>query len=155
MKASKLIRAVSAAAVALAFASGASAQSTVSVAVKVSLTGKCEWKTTSPTGVTLDFGTYTAFGSAATASASPFTVHCTRGFAAPTASWDATGGTVAGLAYTVAGNSGTKTGGTAASGGAGATADDYTFTLTGNMVAGQAGDSGVAATDTRTLTMSF
>jgi hypothetical protein len=155
MKASKLIRVLSAVAVALAFASGASAQTTVSVAVKVALTGKCEWKTTAPTGVTLDFGTYTAFGTAKTATASPFTVHCTRTFAAPTASWDAAGGNVAGLAYTVGGNTGAKVAGTAAAAGVGATADEYTFTLTGNMVAGQAGDATGLTTDTRTLTMSF
>jgi hypothetical protein len=159
MKASKLIRAVSAAAVALAFASGAFAQSTASVDVKVTLASKCAWNNaagTAPTGLSVDFGTYTAF-QAGNLPATPatFTVKCTRGSTTPTASWDTASGTVGGLGYTLNSPSSTTAAGTAASGSTGAGADIVTFTLGGSIASGQAGDSAAATTDTRTITMSF
>ena len=159
MKASKLIRIAGLAAAALAFGSGAFAQSTASVDVKVTLTSKCQWSGgTTPTGLTVNFGTYTAFQVADLTPTTPptFTVQCTRNSTTPTATWDTpASSTVAGLAYTLNAPAATTVTGAAASGSTGAGADTVTFTLGGTIVGGQAGDATAGTTVTRTLTMSF
>jgi hypothetical protein len=158
MKASNLIRVATAAAL-LAFGSGAFAQSTVNVDVTVALTSKCQWTGgTAPTGLVIDFGTYTAFqtGSATPATPPTFTVQCTRKSTTPTASWDSPASTtVAGLAYSLSAPTSTTVTGAAATGGTGAGADTVTFTLGGSIAGGQAGDATASNTVTRTLTMSF
>jgi hypothetical protein len=112
----------------------------------------------------LDFGTYTAFGSATTpAPTATIGLECTRNLATPV-SFTFDGGTsygvIAGLNYNVTASSVTTTPGTAATpalGGVG-TPDLRTITLTGDMAAGQAGDCATAtcaATVTRTLTITY
>jgi len=111
--------------------------------VTVNLTSSCSM-TSAPTDVAF---TYTSFGAAATATPSSFTVKCTN-LRPYTMALDATAGTVIGLAYTLALP-------TAASTGTGA---DQTFSITGNMVAGQSGNCAGAScsgTDVRTLTITY
>lgn len=137
--------------------------------VTVTLTSKCQVKGT-PTPV-LAFGTYTAFGAAVPATPVGIIFECTRGLGtAPTAAFDTTNGTssatgaaptgagvVAGLQYTLGASAAKSTVGTApVAGGAAGTADEYTWTITGNMPAGQAGtDTAGVATQARTLTVSY
>lgn len=162
MKAFKLIRMAGiAATAALALASGASAQTllnSANVSVKVSLTSQCKLSAAAPT-LAVDFGTYTAFGSASTPTPSmTFDVLCTQGFgSSPTITWDANSGAgvIAGLAYSLSLSGAPKTAGSAATATAGAGADTLTFTLSGTMASGQAGDSTAAQTDTRTVTLKF
>jgi hypothetical protein len=117
--------------------------------VSVTLTAVCT--ATNSNTQTVNFGTYTAFGSASTpAPTAGLTFNCTRGLAAPTVAFDTTngtaigGGVLAGLNYDL--NVGAPviaagTPATSAPGGTG-TADAYTYTVTGSMAAGQAGDCG-------------
>lgn len=132
--------------------------------VQVGLTAVC----TAAAAPLLDFGTYTAFGTASIpVPTSAFAISCTRGLAAPTYAFDATGnfGVIAGLNYSLgAARTGTVAGTPAAAvlGGVG-TADTHTITITGGMAAGQAGDCtggdatacSVVATQTRTLTITY
>lgn len=163
MKAFKLIRIASAAAALLAFGSGAFAQTVLNnanVDVKVSLTSQCKLAATAPT-LAVDFGTYTAFGSATTPNPTQtFDVNCTHNFgSSPTVTWDANGGAgvIAGLAYTLSLTAGTPAKGADATATAGAGADTITFTLKGDMPSGQAGDNNFAGTQTasRTVTLKF
>lgn len=135
--------------------------------VSVHLSAACQVLTTP---LALDFGAYTAFGSATNAApTTSMSVECTRGLAAPTYSFDgATGyGVLAGLNYnvTATGVVAAGTAATAVAGGVGS-GDLYTITLTGAMNPGQAGacataGSAAAACDaapqivTRTLTVSY
>ena len=167
MKASNLIRALAIAAGFLAVSSGASAQSLLSTAnvdVSVTLTSQCKWATSAPASMAVNFGTYTAFQVAAKTPAAPqtFAVQCTRNFGtSPTVTWDTAGGTaagvgvVAGLQYALSVSAGAPTAGTAASTSTIGTPDAITYTLSGSMPAGQAGDASLGATATRTLTMTF
>lgn len=146
---------------AMLLAQGALAASTVSntFSVNVTLSSLC----TATSTQNIDFGTYTAFGSASTPSPTANLVFtCTRGLNAPTFSLD----TVAGFATstapgTVGGGSATGDGllgdvglnyhlsiagtksttGTAPTTAPGSlgTPDAYTFTVTGSMPSGQAG----------------
>lgn len=146
------------------FAANVSANFTASV----TLTSVCQVKTGS-NNQTLDFGTYTAFGSSQTATSINIDFECTRGFAAsPTVAFDtgtdktstsgssATGaGVVGGLQYTVAVAAGVKTAGTAATTSSIGTADTYRYAVSGAMAAGQAGDSSAATTQARVLTITY
>lgn len=140
--------------------------------VRVDLQSRC--RVASGAGTLIDFGQYIAFGSAATASPSiGITLECTRGFGAPSLSFNTgtdasssaasiapTGaGVIAGLQYTLA-----VTGGTTAAPGSAATvtalgsADTRAFTVTGTMPAGQPGACAAAScvgTQARTLTISY
>lgn len=140
---------------------------TADVTVSVNLTSKCRWQggpATNP-AITVDFGTYVAFqtGAATGTPSSGATLECTRGFGGtPAASWDGSGaaatggGVVAGLNYTLTATAGTRVSGTAADASSIGTADTVPFTLGGSMPGGQAGDgAGGAATDARTLTLTF
>jgi hypothetical protein len=141
---------------------------TASVNVKVSLTSKCQWNGgTAPTGITVDFGDYTAFQTDPNPGSTPtVTLECTRGFGGtPTATWDTTngdasgGGTVAGLAYTLTATAQTRVDGDAPSTTVPlGSADKVAFKLGGNMPGGQAGAGStgtVAGSVNRTLTLTF
>ena len=141
--------------------------------VSVQLDGKCV--ATNNATQTLNFGTYTAFGSATTPSPTTnLTFNCTRGLASPTFSFDTINGTstgygvLAGLNYTLSTSGSVTTTGTAATAASApnGTADVYTVVITGDMPTGQAGQCGTASsaaaacdgtakTHTRTLTVSY
>jgi hypothetical protein len=111
--------------------------------VTVNLTSSCSL-TSAPTDVAF---TYTSFGPAAVATPSSFTVKCTN-LRPYTMALDAAAGTVIGLAYTLALPTAASTG----------TGVDQTFSITGNMVAGQSGNcagASCAGTDVRTLTITY
>ena len=135
--------------------------------VNVTLTTLCQVKTAS-TGMGF---TYTAFQTGASTASTSVIFECTRGFTNPptvvldtgtdktsaAAGQGTTGaGVVGGLQYTltVAAGSKTTTGSAATTGGIGS-ADEYTYGISGSMASGQAGDSSVAATQVRTLTLSY
>lgn len=142
--------------------------------VSVTLTAVCTATNTAST--TVDFGTYTAFQTAAKTATADLTFSCTRGLTAPTFSFDNAGGdrtatgavgygVLAGLNYSLAAASQPTTAGTAAtaaSAGVG-TADVRTVRVTGTMAADQAGTcTGTAttcaatpATHLRTLTVTY
>jgi len=152
----------------IAFASTAQAGTTNGAFnVSASLNSECAVAAGGPP--TLDFGVYTAFGSAATPNPSiTLTFNCTHTLPAPTVSgtpFDGTngttagGGTVVGLFYTLGVTGPTSVLGTNATNSAGATADAFTYTITGTMGAGQPGQCATAScgptTVGRTLTISF
>jgi len=108
--------------------------------VSVTLTSVCT--VTAPANVTF---VYTSFQVGAAASAGGgYTVSCTNNLPY-TMSLDAGGGTVAGLAYTVAAPAGGFTGTGAA----------VAHTITGSIAGGQGGDATALTTDTRTLTITY
>ena len=144
--------------------------------VLVNLTSKCQIKTPA---AALDFGTYTAFGSASTAAPTTSVVfECTRSLV-PTVAFDvvaatsttsataatATGeGVLVGLRYTLSvaaasvSPGGTAVAGAGGVGGTNGTADDRTYTITGGMPAGQAGTCTTATcvgSQLRQLVVSF
>ena len=134
---------------------------------------------TNSTGNAINFGAYTAFGSAAnTAPSTTITFQCSRAFTIVSAVFDTApnlasiggtdanptaGGGVAGLQYTLATAAAVKTTtGTVASATTLGTGDVYSYVVTGAMPGGQAGcvssgNSGdsCTATQTRTLTVSY
>ncbi|MEP6789969.1 MAG: spore coat protein U domain-containing protein [Ramlibacter sp.] len=126
--------------------------------VTATLTAQCVTNNATPSDV--NFGAYTAFGSAATpAPTTAIAFRCTKGYAAtPTASLGVggTSGTIAGLAYTLAAGAGVKTAGASGAAGTVGTYDVYTYTITGAMAAGQAGDSAAStAPVVHTLTITY
>jgi hypothetical protein len=156
------------AATVLLASSGAFAQTAVDTFnVNVNFTSSCSVKTAA---ANLDF-TYVAFQPGpATATPTSTVFQCTRGlgatFAFDNPGGDATGsaanaasitgaGVIAGLRYTMAGTASKTTTGTVATAAAAGTADEYTVAITGSMAAGQAGDDSLAATQVRTLTISY
>lgn len=174
MKAIQTVRALAAVAGLSALASAASAQAVLTdapVDVKVTLTSQCRWQSGSaPTGLTVDFGGYTAFQAGPKAgTTTDLVLECTRSFGtAPTVTWDVAGttaaadgkGVVAGLYYQLSLTGATTSAGTApttATGAAGGTPRVATYTLGGSMPGGQAGTDTANAevTQARTLTLSF
>jgi hypothetical protein len=140
--------------------------------VRVDLQSRC--RVASGAGTLIDFGQYTAFGSAATPAPSiNITLECTRGFGSPSLSFDTgtdasssaasiapTGvGVIAGLQYSLAVSGGaTATAGSAATTTTLGTADRRIFAVTGSMPAGQPGACAAAScvgTQNRTLTISY
>ena len=125
--------------------------------VTVSLTSVC----TVAAIPDLNFGTYTAFGSASIpAPTTTVQVTCTRGLpASPTLAFDFAYGVVAGLNYTVASAAPTLAPGTAATpvaSGTNGTPDVYSISITGAMPSGQPGtNSAGIQTDVRTVTISY
>lgn len=126
----------------------------------------------------LDFGNYTAFGSAGTAApTATISFKCSRALTLVSAVFDtATGasssvagatptgaGVIAGLQYTLTTAAAVKTTtGTAATTSAAGTADVFDYVVTGAMAAGQPGCTGsgnsgdrCSATQTRTLTLTY
>ncbi len=114
--------------------------------VKVNLTAVCLTNNAAPAAV--DFGTYTAFGSASTpAPTTTVSFKCTKSVTISGVTLDGATPSVAGLTY------GLTVGADAQS-----SVSDYTvhsYTLTGSMAAGQAGDTSAAALQTRTLTIAY
>jgi hypothetical protein len=165
MKAIKTVRALAAVAAFSALASGAWAQSlSQGVTVQVSLASKCRVKA----GATpvVDFGTYTAFQAVKTIpNAASVVFECTRGFGgSPTAAWDTTNGTaagvgvLAGLQYTLTVSGGARAGGGSATTSALGTPDLVTYTVDAEMPGDQAGAGATAtvnANHTRTLLVTF
>lgn len=133
------------------FCTGAHAAGSVdqTIDVKVSLAAKCV--ANNAANPLIDFGTYTAFGSASTAAptANVF-FKCSRGLA-PTAAFVGSGYTIAGLNYTLGVDAGTKTAAVLPA----TDYDAWKYVVTGGMVAGQAGDSAAALTDAQVLRISF
>ena len=168
-----IVRAIAVAAAFAAVGSTASAQTLLNnanVDVKVTLTSQCRWQSGSaPTGLTVDFGGYTAFGGAVTGSTTSLVLECTRSFGlSPTVTWDAVGttaaadgkGVVAGLYYQLSltgANTSAGAAPTVAGGAASGTPRVVTYTLGGSMPAGQAGTDAANAevTQTRTLLLQF
>lgn len=124
--------------------------------VKVELTSKCIYDSASATA--LDFGTYDALTGGASTPAPEAVIQfkCTRGLS-PTASLGATtAGVVAGLQYDLTLGSAVVTDGDVASATSVGSADVRKYTVTGSMADNQAGaGAGGAATDARTLTLTF
>lgn len=167
-------RFASALAVALAFTASAQAQSTFNVTT--AFTSACK---ASGTAADLNFGAYTAFGSAATATpTTTVSFQCTRGLTLLNAQFDSSGtvasasatgttptaaGVIAGLTYTLSTTAATKTtAGAAATASAAGGADIWSFTVAGAMAANQAGCTGTGNSDgncissqTRTLTITY
>jgi hypothetical protein len=136
--------------------------------VTVALTTQC--RVASGSATALGFGTYTAFqGTALAATPATITFECTRGLAAPTIAFNsgvdmttsaagatATGeGVVGGLRYTLAVGAATVTAGTAATTTAIGTAATYAHSITGSIPANQAGTSGAATTQARSLVITY
>lgn len=122
--------------------------------VKATVVAQCV--TDNATTPAVNFGPITAFDTTAITDATAnVKFKCTRGLAISGVTLSSTASTVAGLAYTLAVDAGTKVGGAAASGGTGAGADAWTYVVTGSMAAGQAGDKNAPTTDAQTLTVSF
>lgn len=104
----------------------------------------------------LDFGTYTAFGSASVAApTTTVSFQCTNGLTPSTVTLDAINTVVRGLAYTLAVTGGTPTGGSAGTTTTAAVADTRTYTVTGTMASGQAGTGSGAGSVVRTLTVAY
>lgn len=156
------------AAAALGFAAASVSAGTAAgdFTVTANLTPKCLVKGT-PTGVTFDYDALNGV-TAKTDGAVVFT--CTRGFgASPTVELDTatdatagaagqgtTGaGVVQGLQYTLVVAPGTRALGGAATTASIGSADEYSYAITGNMAAGQAGDASKSNTQTRRLTITY
>jgi hypothetical protein len=163
MKAFTSLRTLVALAAASALAPAALAQAVNgAVDVKVNLTSQCR-VVTGATNPVVDFGTYVAFDPAKSGTGATVTFECTRGFGGtPSAAWDTTGGTaagvglVSGLQYALTVSGGARTGGTASSVTTIGTGDLVKYTVGGTLAGGQAGDgTGGVASVTRTLLVSF
>ena len=112
--------------------------------VQVTLDARCT--ITAGAGNIVNFGSYTAFGAAATAPTVNFTYDCTRNLTTPVISFDGAtnNGVVAGLNYVLTTTGPTKTAtGLAATGTPGSgSADTWTVGVGGTMAASQAGSCG-------------
>ena len=114
--------------------------------VKVNLTAVCLTNNAAPAAV--DFGTYTAFGSASIpAPTSTISFKCTKNVTISSVTLDGATPSVAGLTYGLVVGADTQS-----------SVADYTvhsYSLTGSMAAGQAGDTSAATLQTRTLTIAY
>jgi spore coat protein U-like protein len=138
--------------------------------VTVSLTSIC----TMASVTDLAFGTYTAFGSAVTATPTTATLTCTRGLietgvlanfdtsgpigsTGAAAATDAVGaGVLAGLQYDITATKGTITPGTAATASSIGTPASRPYVISGTMLGGQAGTATIgSAIQVRTLTITY
>lgn len=118
--------------------------------VTATLTTACASNNTTPTDV--NFGAYTSFGAAATpAPTTTISFKCTRNSVGPTAvALNSTTGAIKGVNYSLA------IGGVVAAPGAAGSPDIYSYTITGTMAAGQAGDATAAAGPVvHTLTITY
>lgn len=140
-------------------ASALAANASSTFNVTATLTSVCS-VTTVGTPV-IAFGTYTAFGAAIgpIAVSAPATFQCTRGLPQPTAAYDTgvAGGVIVGLQYTLSAPVGSKTTtGVAATSGSTGSADVYSYTFSGSIPAGQAGDpTQNPGPDVRTLIITY
>lgn len=104
----------------------------------------------------LDFGTYTAFGSASTpAPTTSVSFKCTNGLTPASVTLDAINTVVKGLAYTLSVGAAVVTAGSAGDSVTAATQDVRTYTVTGGMAAGQAGTGSGSGSVVRTLTVAY
>ncbi len=118
--------------------------------VTATLVSVCASNNTTPTDV--NFGAYTAFGTAATpAPTTTISFKCTRGATAPSAaSLNSTTGSIKGVNYSLA------VGAVSAAPGTAGNPDIYSYVITGTMAAGQAGDvNGTAGPVVHTLTITY
>ncbi len=133
--------------------------------VTVTLAQKCLADTGNGTPV-IAFGTYTAFDPAISnvAASGPIKFNCTRGLTPVSAAFDTAGGGTSGLLspanlrYTLALTGPTTAAGTAATTAIIGTADAHSFTFTGTLIGGQAGNTAgnaTVSTDNRTLVLTF
>lgn len=150
----------SAALIALSLSGQAQAAGTAAqtFTVTASLTTACASANTAPAAVS--FGAYTSFGAATNpAPTTAITFKCTRSATAVPTGVALTGGTagssagtytILGLDYTLAVGAAVKTAGTSPN------PDIYSYTVTGGMASGQAGDTaGTASPVTHTLTITY
>ena len=115
---------------------------------KVVLTAQCA--TNNATPADLDFGTYTAFGTATIpAPTTTISFKCTRGVAITGVALDGAVPTIAGLTY------GAAIGADSPTPQAAPLPNLHSYIITGSIAAGQAGDTAAAATQTRTLTITY
>ena len=136
--------------------------------VTVTLTSVCTMAAITP----LAFGTYVAFqGAAQVATATTATLTWTRGLTGVTANFDTTApgstaaaaaanavgaGVIQGLQYSILATPGAVVAGTAATAGSIGTADTRPYSITGSMLASQAGDpTQNASPQARTLTVNY
>ncbi len=177
-------RIVTALVIAAGLASAINAQAVTlapSFSVSANFTPACIIKTGSGSqgNNVIDFGAYTAFGSAATPSPSTTIIfQCSRAQGMGSVSFDTTGtvasggtagttttggGVVAGLQYTLNTTAASKSiTGQVANAGAVGTADEFSYTITGAMAANQAGCTSTSTgaenctgTQTRTFTVAY
>lgn len=129
--------------------------------VTANLTAQCLVNTAAGN---LDFGIYTAFGSASTPTpTTAVSFKCTKGTALTSVAFDTINGTAAGagvvmgLAYTMTASAASTAPGIAAvvGTGTGATADIQTYTVTGAMAPGQPGAGSGAGTSARSLILTY
>ncbi|MGE0100541.1 MAG: hypothetical protein AB7S86_19545 [Hydrogenophaga sp.] len=139
--------------------------------VVVNLESMCQLK--NGPGLTLDFGNYTAFQTNANTATLDIIFECTREFgAAPDVSFDhnpglnltndnppsenASGeGVVAGLRYGITATNTDTVQGAAATATSDGEADDYTYTVSGTLPAGQPGSVAEATIQARQLIVTF
>ena len=115
---------------------------------KVILTAQCATNNAAPAD--LDFGTYTAFGTATIpAPTTTISFKCTRGVVITSVALDGATPTIAGLTY------GTVIGADSGAAGVAPAPNIHNYVITGSMAAGQAGDTAAAATQVRTLTINY
>lgn len=155
----------------LSLAGAAPAQTTASktMTVQAALTSQCRVDPLE-SALTLDFGTYIAFGLAATFTQKTINFQCTRGLGVtPTFAWDATNGVdsgsggaegvLAGLRYSLTAANGTLVSGSApvlATPNDLGTPDIRPVTINGSVAAGQAGTKTAGTVShIRTLTVTF
>ena len=138
--------------------------------VTVTLTSVC----TMAAITDLAFGTYVAFGAAVIATPTNAVLTCTRGLTGVNANFDTTpaigstgaaaainavgAGVISGLNYTMAATRALTAAGTAADAATIGTAATWTYAISGNMPAGQAGTCtgpSCAGTQLRTLTVTY
>jgi hypothetical protein len=168
MKTARMLRVLALAAAASSLGPLAMAQNlaNATVTTSVNLTSVCRWLASTTPSPTVDFGTYTAFGGAKSATATTVSYECTRGFGAntPTIVWDAvasisdaTGnGQVGGLSYTLSATTAKTAGAAPTLTVPGGSADTYVITLGGSMPGGQAGTNAAGPqTATRTLYVTY
>lgn len=118
--------------------------------VTATLTSVCASNNTTPSDV--NFGAYTSFGAAATpAPTTTLSFKCTRNSAGPiSVALNSTTGAIKGVNYSLA------IGAPVAAPGAAGAPDIYSYTITGTMAAGQAGDASAAAGPVvHTLTVTY
>ena len=142
----QLITVAVAGALSMAAASANAATVGQSFNVQVALTAVCLTNNAAPTAV--DFGTYTAFGTASVpAPTSVVSFKCTKNVTISSVTLDGATPSVAGLTYSLGIGADVQS-----------SVSDYTvhsYTLTGSMAAGQAGDTAAATTQSRTLTIAY
>lgn len=150
----KLATSLSVLTAAVALSSPVLAQSAnKNIVVGATLTSVCRFTTSADLALPV---TYVAFQSTDATKTGTASIECTRDGAAPTLSFDATSGTVAGLAFSLAQSYAQTSAGSApdATNTLGLPRTG-TVTVTATVPAGQAGSSTASASQTQVLTVTF